>query len=100
MIACNNAININLPANVTGSCHIANPVAPRRVKNQKINNRAHSALFINMPIEEKVNRLYEIRAMKNNGIPTHRVVLWLQTPAANRGQNLSPAFEKLTTVPN
>src|SRR5258705_6127920 len=77
-----------------------NPAAPSRVKNQKTNKRAHIALFSNMPIEEKVNRLYKIRAMKNSGIPSHRVVFRLQAPAANRGHNRSPTFEKLTTVPN
>src|SRR5687767_4072912 len=100
MIAWDNAVTANPPANVIRSCHLANPAAPSRVKNQKINNRAHSALFIHVPIEEKVNRLYEIRAMKNKGMPIHRVVLCLQTPAANRGHNLSPTFEKLITIPN
>src|SRR5215208_3304241 len=99
MIAWDSAVNANPPANVTRSCHIANPAAPSRVENQQINNRANSALFIHVPIEEKVSKLYEIRAMKNNGMPTHRAVFWLQGPSANRAQDLSPAFEKLMNIP-
>jgi hypothetical protein len=57
-------------------------------------------LFINVPIEENVSRLYKIRATKNKGMPTHRGVLRFQGLTAIRVHNLSSALQALTTVPN